>query len=123
MEIAASVTGILAFVGQALNGLVTLRGFVEAFRNAPEKTRLLLGHINDLHAIIENSRHLIKLCHDVDDSILRDALGNLGKNMEACSTEVNQWQREWDLKLVTSTTASWKAVKQRFLQSIDKYTL
>ncbi|KAK8134225.1 hypothetical protein PG984_006237 [Apiospora sp. TS-2023a] len=123
MEIAASVTGILAFAGQALSGLVTLRSFVEAFKNAPEETRLLLGHINDLHAIIDNSRHLIKLCDDVDDPSLRNSLGIQGKYIEACSKEVSHWQQEWDLNTATSTPASWKGVKKRFLQAVDKDTL
>ncbi|KAI1391547.1 uncharacterized protein F4822DRAFT_189004 [Hypoxylon trugodes] len=118
---AASVTGILAFAGQALSGLLALKEFLEAIKYAPEETKALLDNIRGLHKVLDGSRDLISQCANNSHPALQSALSQLSASIQNCSFEIGCWYREPKLQqMQTIGVNRWKVMVQRVSQAGNK---
>lgn len=122
MEIAASVasvTGILAFAGQALSGLMALKEFVEAVKHAPEERDELLDDIQALHRIIDASTDLISQCTNNPHPPLQGALTQLSGSIQTCSVQIDCWRCEPKLQQ-NAGLSNWRGLLQRINHAGNK---
>jgi hypothetical protein len=90
----ATVTGILAFAGQALKGVLALKSLAESVRNAPKDMEIIIGDIDSLLQVLEASRNIIS-SYDTTlrfDPRLQKSLVQLGDIIQSCGKEAVAWR-------------------------------
>ncbi len=93
--IAASFTGILAFAGQAIEGIIQLRTFFKDVSLAPRRTGELLNNMDSLNNTLSEIQELIAaLGKKSKDKLNTGATLNtsiLRRHLEACADDVATW--------------------------------
>jgi hypothetical protein len=93
--IAASFTGILAFAGQAIEGIIQLRAFFKDVSLAPRRTGELLNNLESLTSTLSDIQGLIeRLGEKSNDKLNTGAIFNttiLRGHLKACADDIASW--------------------------------
>jgi hypothetical protein len=116
----SSVAGILSLVGQALNGIVTLRGFYQECASASHFIQKFLKRLNDLIQILEDVKELMKKLEASPSRAVADnVLASLRIQIEDCGKDVYRWL-EMARKSMPGSTTGTKASFKCFLLALEK---
>ena len=123
ISVVASVAGVLAFAGQALNGLLKLRGFFIECSGASKSVSRFLKELNTLIETLENVKDILRSLQAVDearDSIAESILASLQIQLDDCSKEVHEWvNKAADLHPESSSSGT-KQTFKKFLVAVKK---
>ena len=116
----SSIAGILSLVGQALNGIVTLRGFYQDCSAASQSIQRFLKRLNELIQILEDVKELMsKLEQSSSKAVSDNVLASLRIQIEDCSNDVYKWLDTARISMDGSSTGT-KATFKRFLFALEK---
>lgn len=93
---AASVAGIVAFAGQALGGLITIKTLVEAIKDAPKGFITILSDIEALEGTLRAMSSLIEKTSAISvvNLELSSMIGIVHSHLKTCCAEVSSWNAE-----------------------------
>src|SRR4051812_43380300 len=93
--VAASFTGILAFTGQAIEGIIVLRAFFKDVSLAPRRTGELLENLERLSETLLDIKELIDALAEKSSEKLNAGAGFnttiLRGHLKACAEDVASW--------------------------------
>ena len=89
----SSVVGILSFAGQALNGIVKLRGFFNEYASASKSIDRFLRDLNSLIQTLEDVKEIAVKLDDVSGFDAKSMLASLEIQLEDCAKDVYHWVR------------------------------
>ncbi|KUJ19402.1 uncharacterized protein LY89DRAFT_716917 [Mollisia scopiformis] len=116
----ASIAGIIGLVGQALNGIIILRGFFQSCASESHAIQRFLKRLNDLIQIIEHARDLmIKLSSAPPKIVPESILASLQIQLDDCNKDVYGWlaiARE----CLPASNAGTKAAFKKFLVALER---
>jgi hypothetical protein len=112
---AASVAGILSLVGQSIDGIIKLRGFVKDVKNSPKTLGTFLHNVDSFHTSLSQIQQLLnQLPEEQPIATTQLDLQTLNWQLEACAGDIKQWldlSRMLDLKSSSAIEAFFKKLR------------
>jgi len=107
---AASVTGILGFTGQAIDGICKLRTLYQNCAGASKSIDNWLRYLNTLTQILDDVKHIISRLDEVSGSGANSLLVSLQIQLEDCSKDVYYWITVAEIhpNFRSATSGPWK---------------
>jgi hypothetical protein len=91
---AASVTGILAFAGQAISGVSKVVTFFNGMKKARKKTEMLVKDLSSLKETLENVNVLLKFLESDEQQYSPiSILFVIGKPVEDCTIDIAEMEK------------------------------
>src|ERR1700679_3028894 len=88
---AASITGILAFAGQAIQGIQKLRNFFQSCAKASKSIDRFLRDLNALIQCLEEVKDIVAKLNNASGFVADSLLTSLEIQLEDCSKDVHLW--------------------------------
>ncbi|KAH8880817.1 hypothetical protein GQ53DRAFT_522314 [Thozetella sp. PMI_491] len=124
VAVVASLTGIIAFAGQAAEGLATLKSLINDIKQGQHGLSEVLQEIEDFENVLEELPALLTsltACADAAaDQHLAASIDRLGDDVLACVGEIETWKN--DLSPALSTVPRSKK-GLRWFKTISQFRL
>jgi hypothetical protein len=119
----ASIAGILSLTGQAVNGIIVLRGFFQDCASESHSIERFLKRLNDLIQILEHASDLMTKLRTVPLKIVPESiLASLQIQLDDCNKDVYRWLAMAKTCLPASNTGT-KAAFKKFLVALERQRL
>ncbi|KAI0125173.1 hypothetical protein BJ170DRAFT_598001 [Xylariales sp. AK1849] len=91
---AASIVGILGFTGQALEGLLVLKSFIESIKDGPKTAATVITDLETLEDTLQGLTELLTRNGTTtsEDPMLKLSIARLRSHVEACCKEIEAWK-------------------------------
>jgi len=95
VAVASSFAGILAFVGQSLNGILKLRAFFKDISSAPRRINDLLKEMDDLRDVMTQIQQFVNLLERTPEEKLKGTHAIhtivLKAHVQSCADDIEAW--------------------------------
>ena len=118
----SSIAGIISLAGQALSGIVKLRGFFNEYASASKSIDRFLRNLNSLLQTLEDVKEIAVKLENVEGFNAKSVLASLEIQLEDCARDVYDWVKVGSEHHPQSVKGS-KAVFKRFLVAANKDSL
>ena len=115
----SSVAGIVSLAGQALDGILKLRGFFKEYGSASKSIDRFLRDLNSLIQTLEDVKDVVLKLENVSTFGAKSVLSSLQIQLEDCSKDVYDWVRVGGEHRPQSVSGS-KAMFKKFLVAVNK---
>jgi hypothetical protein len=116
----SSIAGILSLTGQAVNGIILLRGFFQSCSSESYSIEKFLKRLSDLIQILEHTRDLITKIRTAPSKIVPESiLASLQIQLDDCNKDVYRWLAMAKACLPASNTGT-KAAFEKFLVALER---
>jgi hypothetical protein len=116
----ASIAGILSLTGQAMNGIIILRGFFQSCSSESRSIERFLKRLNELIQILEHASDLIAKLRAAPSKIVPESiLASLQIQLDDCNKDVYGWLATAKTCLPASNTGT-KAAFKKFLVALER---
>lgn len=116
----ASIAGILSLTGQAMNGIIILRGFFQSCSSESHSIERFLKRLNDLIQILEHASDLVAKLRAAPSKIVPESiLASLQIQLDDCNKDVYGWLATAKTYLPASNTGT-KAAFKKFLVALER---
>lgn len=117
----SSIAGILSLAGQALNGIVILRGFFKDCASASVSIRRFMKKLNDLVQCLEAVRELmVKLEESSSTAVTDNILASLQIQIDDCNRDIYRWLDEAKGLMIPSSSTGTKAISKKFVAALEE---
>jgi hypothetical protein len=116
----ASIAGILSLAGQAVNGIIILRGFFQSCSSESHSIEKFLKRLNELIQILEHARDLMTKLKTAPSKIVPESiLASLQFQLDDCNKDVYSWLAMAKASLPASNTGT-KVAFKKFLVALER---
>lgn len=116
----ASIAGIISLAGQAVNGIIVLRGFFQSCASESHSIERFLKRLNDLIQILEHAKDLMTKLRTASPKIVPESiLASLQIQLDDCNKDIYRWLAIAKACLPASNTGT-KAAFKKFLVALER---
>jgi len=120
VAVGSSITSLLGFAGQAIDGALKLRSFFAECSKASKSVSRFLDELKALIDTLEDVKDIIKKLNYIDSGSVPDGiLASLQIQLDDCSKEVHEWVRTAG-ELHPGFSTGTKQVFKKFLVAVKK---